>query len=59
MTIAFDEAFKLARKRPLPRDILQRLAVFESKIDVDEIEDFQWVYENIHLEIDKVGSGVA
>ena len=54
MTVAFDKAFKLARVRPLPRNILEDLAELESQIDLDEVEDFQWVYENIHLTIDRI-----
>lgn len=52
MSAAFDEAEKLIKRDPLPRNILEKMADLESQIDRDEIEDFMWFYEKLHLKID-------
>ena len=48
-TKAFDEAFELSKKRPLPKDIIRQLAILESQIDISEVEDFSWIYEGVYL----------
>ena len=52
MTTAFDEAAILVKRDPLPFDIIERLGRLERKVDLDEVEDFQWFYESANLIID-------
>ena len=48
-TKAFTDAFELIKVRPLPDDILRQLAILERQIDIDEVEGFSWIYENLNL----------
>ena len=49
ITIAFTKAFELIKEWPLPNDIVRQLAILESQIDIDEVEDFSWIYESLQL----------
>jgi len=56
MSIAFDIAFDLSQKRPLPKDIIKQLEALEADILPSEAQDFSWIYEGVILELSDTAS---
>ena len=57
MSKAFDEAFELITRNPLPDDIIELLDDLGELIDADEREDFSWFYEAASLKTRLVDEG--
>lgn len=49
MSKAFDQAFELIKRNPLPDDIIELLDDLRELIDSDEQDDFGWFYESASL----------
>jgi len=54
MSAYFEKALKLIKKDPMPDDIIEQLDDLFELADPDEQDEFGWIYEGAHLEVDEV-----